>query len=120
MTSTRNKNMISDYRLQNLYNNNLFQYNLYQNSSYGLPSNSNIMPNIGYLPSKMSRDVLSNNAIDIESRLKGIGSTNLVEPQKPLKPDINNLEFKDWFDINRTIIMPFPFVHENENRPILD
>ena len=120
MTSTRNKNCLSDYKLQNQYNSNLQNYNLYINSSYGLPIEHTYMPYLGYIPSKMSRDALSNNSIDIESCLKGIGSTNLVEPQKPILPDINKIQFKEFFDRPNSVIMPYPFVHNTENRPILD
>ena len=41
--------------------------------------------------SSMARDALSGNAIDTESQLFGIGSTNLVEPQMPIRPDVKTL-----------------------------
>ena len=119
MASTRNINTMSDYNFHNLQNRNLQIYNLYKNSSSGAPVNNNCMPSIGYIPSKMSYDSFSNNPIDIESSLRGIGSTNLVEQFQPVIPDIKKIEFKEWFERQKTIIMPYPLFHNNNQRPDL-
>lgn len=119
MASTRNINTMSDYRLHTLQNRDLQTYNLYQNSSYGAPNNNRVIPNLGYMPSKMSYDSLSNNPIDIESALRGIGSTNLVEPKQPVIPDMKKLQFNDWFDRDKAVIMPYPFIHIGNQRPSL-
>lgn len=119
MASTRNINTITDYRLQTNINRNLQLYNLYENSSQGAPFSNNVVPILGYLPSKMSYDSFSNNAIDIESSLRGIKSTNLVEPTKKVIPDMKRIEFLEWFDRPNAVIMPYPFIHNENQRPVL-
>lgn len=119
MASTRNINTMSDYHLHTMQNRDLQVYNLYQNSSYGAPINNNVIPCLGYTPSKMSYDSFSHNPIDIESSLRGIGSTNLVEPKKPVVPEIKKLDFNDWFERQKAVIMPYPFMHFENQRPNL-
>jgi len=118
MTSTRNKNSQLNYNLEKANANKLFGEKLYLHSSSGRPT-SECIPSLGYMPSHISRDALSNNSIDIESQLRGIGSTNLETPYEPVTPNINNLEFKDFFDRQSNIIMPYPMVYENNQRPLL-
>lgn len=119
MASTRNINTMSDYRLHTNLNRHLQTYNLYQNSSYGAPVNNTTIPTIGYMPSKMSYDSFSKNPIDIESALRGIGSTNLVEPKPAVMPNLKTLQFQDWFQRQNAVIMPYPFVHIEDQRPNL-
>ena len=114
--NTRNRNTESDYKLERGVNQNLQQHNLYIHSSAGRPT-SECMPSVCYTPSHMSRDALSNNSVDIESALYGIGSTNLVKPCEPVTPQIRNLELKDWFDRPKEVIMPYPLVLNNNERP---
>ena len=71
-------------------------YELYQNSSYG-PAYDPAIPCVGYTPSHMARNTLSRNPIEIESALFGINSTNLVEPQKPVKPQLKTVPMKQFF-----------------------
>lgn len=115
MASTRNKNTKEDYNLQQksyfLSNN----YNLYENSSSGPAYNTSI-PELGYTPSKMSKDVFSSNSTDIESELRGIGTTNLVNEYKKVIPDYKTLRFKPYFRYI-PLIMPKPLVIENDQRP---
>ena len=118
MTSTRNKNTQLNYNLEKFNIEKLFNENLYLHSSSGRPI-SECIPALGYMPSHISREALSNNSIDIESQLRGIGSTNLETPCEPVIPSIKNLEFKDFFDRQQTIIMPYPMVYENNQRPSL-
>jgi hypothetical protein len=118
MTSTRNKNTQLNYNLEKSNTNKLLHENLYLHSSSGRPI-SECIPSLGYMPSHISRDALSNNPIDIESQLRGIGSTNLETPYDPIIPSIINLELKDFFDIQQSVIMPYPMVYENNQRPIL-
>lgn len=118
MTSTRNKNTQLNYNLEKLNTEKLLRENLYSHSSSGRPI-SECIPSLGYIPSHISREALAHNSIDIESQLRGIGSTNLETPCEPIIPSIINLEFKDFFDRQQTIIMPYPMVYENNQRPIL-
>ena len=116
MASTRNKNTSLDYNLEQSKNKLFEDHYLYLHSSSGRPI-SECMPSVGYIPSHMSRDALANNPIDIESALYGIGSTNLVKPCEPVVPSRRNLDFKDYFERPKAVIMPYPMVYANNQRP---
>ena len=116
MASTRNRNTESDYKLEQLQNTNHIENNLYVN--YGRPT-TECFPEIGYTPSKLSRDALANNPVDIESTLRGIGSTNMVNPCTSANPSLRNLDFKPFFDRPNAVVMPYPLVYENNQRPQL-
>jgi hypothetical protein len=115
MTSTRNKNTRGDYALEQKSYFLGSEYNHFENSSFGAPYKSAI-PEIGYTPSKMSCDEWSSNAIDIESELRGIGTTNLVNGYQKVVPEYKSLNFKPYFRYV-PLIMPKPLVIENEQRP---
>ncbi len=116
MTSTRNKNSQINYNLEKTNKEKLLQEKLYIHSSSGRPI-SECIPSIGYMPSHISRDALANNSIDIESQLRGIGSSNLENLCTPVVPSMRTLEFKDFFDRPQYVIMPYPLVFENNQRP---
>ena len=116
MSSTRNKNTSIDYKLQQRVNHRQIDNKLYQHSSYGRPT-SEFIPAIGYTPSHMCREALANNSVDIESALYGIGSTNLVKPCEPVNPLLKNIAFKEFFDRRTDVIMPYPMVFNNNQRP---
>ena len=63
-------------------------------------------------------NVLSNNPCDIESSLYGIGSTNLYDPQTPVKPSINKLNDIKFFEKHAKFV-PEPLVIENGQRPTI-
>jgi len=107
-----------NYNLEKSNTEKLLRENLYLHSSSGRPI-SECIPSLGYMPSHISREALSNNSIDIESQLRGIGSSNLETPCEPVIPNIINLELRDFFDREQNIIMPYPMVYENNQRPIL-
>ena len=115
MTSTRNNNMPGDYVLEQRTNIMINNHNVNQ---YGR-SHRDAHPtqNVNY--GSMSRDALSNNPIDIESSLYGISSSNLVNPCNPVNPSLRNLEFKDYFDRPQSVIMQYPHVYNNNERPKL-
>jgi len=116
MASTRNRNTPLDYNLEQHNYQDLQQRNLYIHSSSGRPT-SECIPSIGYAPSHMSRDALAKNPVDIESALYGIGSTNLVKPCEPVNPRMKNIIFKDFFERRTEVIMPYPLISNNEQRP---
>ena len=118
MTSTRNKNTQLNYNLEKSYKDKLLQEKLYIHSSSGRPI-TECIPSIGYTPSHISRDALANNAIDIETQLRGIGSTNLETPCEVVVPSIRTLELKDFFERPQSVIMPYPLIYENNQRPLL-
>jgi hypothetical protein len=115
MASTSNKNSKNDYVLeQNAYS-LAKKYNLYKNSAFG-PAYKSAIPELGYTPSRMSCDEWSSNAIDIESQLRGIGSTNLVKPKEKVVPELKSLNFVPFFR-HVPMIMPKPLVVEKGQRP---
>ena len=116
MACTRNKNTHCDYILEQRNNRLINDYRLFQNGSSGRAYCDN-MPSLGYIPSNMSRDALSNNAVDIESKLRGINSCNLVSPQQEITPQLKNICFRDFFAVNREILIPEPLIIENNQRP---
>jgi len=118
MTSTRNKNTQLNYNLEKSNIEKLLSEKLYLHSSSGRPI-SECIPSLGYMPSNVSREALASNSIDIESQLRGIGSTNLETPCEPVIPAIINLELKDFFERQQQVIMPYPMVYENNQRPVL-
>ena len=115
MTSTRNKNTKEDYSLEQKSYSLVRDYNHYQHSCFGAPYKSAI-PEVGYTPSRMSCDEWSSNAIDIESELRGIGTTNLVNKYEKVVPEYKKVEFKPFFR-HVPLIMPKPLVIENGQRP---
>ena len=96
MTSTRNNNTPGDYCLQQKAINVTRRYGEYKFGSAGAAYNPAI-PCIGYTPSHMPASFFSNNSTEIESRLFGIGSTNLVKPQSCLQPSLRTIPFKSFF-----------------------
>jgi hypothetical protein len=118
MTSTRNKNSQLNYNLEKSYKEKLLREKLYLHSSSGRPV-TECIPAIGYTPSHISRDAMANNSIDIESQLLGIGSTNLETPCEVVVPSVRTLEFKEFFERQQSIVMPYPMVYHNNQRPCL-
>jgi hypothetical protein len=115
MASTRNINTRGDYGLEKNYYDLGKKYYGYKYSQCGKAYYDSI-PSLGMMPDHMPRDSFSHNSVDIESALLGINSTNLVNPQKPIKPDFKKLPTSNFF--NRIpIIMPKPLVVEDKQRP---
>tara|TARA_B110001450_G_C17559717_1_gene456215 strand:+ start:560 stop:919 length:360 start_codon:yes stop_codon:yes gene_type:complete len=116
MASTRNRNTQIDYKLEQQKTQYSQEHKHYLHASNGRPI-TECIPTVGYIPSHMSKDALSNNPVDIESSLLGIGSTNLVSPCEPVYPSLKKLDFKDFFDRPNAVIMPYPLVYNNNQRP---
>jgi hypothetical protein len=119
MASTRNRNTQLDYKIENNKNSDYLERNLYIHSAAGIPTTV-CFPEIGYIPSHMAHQTLSNNGIDIESSLRGIGASNLVDAVEPVIPSIRQVEFKSWFERPQAVIMPYPLVFNENQRPTLD
>jgi hypothetical protein len=109
MASTRNKNTKGDYFLEQRNNCLANMYSTYQHSQYGGAYNTSL-PEIGLVPSKMSNSIFSENAIDIESGLFGINSTNLVKEAEKCVPNWKSpIPTKAYFE-RIQMIMPTPLV----------
>ena len=115
MSSTRNINMRDDYSLEQQYYGLARNYTGYKHAAQGCAYQDSI-PTIGITPGKMPRGTLSHNPIDIESALFGINSTNLVNPQKPVVPNLKKIPTSVFFD-RLQVHMPMPLVIENNQRP---
>jgi hypothetical protein len=115
MTSTRNINSRGDYKLEQRQFDLARIYTGYKHSAQGCAFKPSI-PSIGITPGHMARNTLSNNPIEIESMLFGIGSCNLVTPQKPIKPDLKKVPTSVFFD-RLPVHMPKPLVIEHNQRP---
>ena len=115
MASTKNKNTKSDYCYQQQDFRGIFNHVTYVNSQNGR-AYTDAIPQVGYMPSHMSRESFSNNSVDIESALFGINSTNLVDPQAPVVPQLKELPYCSFFD-RIPLIMPTPLVIEKNQRP---
>jgi hypothetical protein len=115
MASTRNINTPGNYKLQQTEFAQSENYTTYQNSQYGAAYDTK-QPGLGVNPAQIPWNKLSNNAVNIESFLFGINSTNLVNPAPPLYPEIKNLETANF--IKKTaVLMPEPLVQEKYQRP---
>tara|TARA_B100000424_G_C22945740_1_gene503431 strand:- start:1176 stop:1538 length:363 start_codon:yes stop_codon:yes gene_type:complete len=115
MASTRNNNTPGNYCVQQESYRNAFNYTEFKNSPYGQAYN-NALPTLGITPSHMPRSILSNNSVEIESSLFGINSTNLVNPQQPVIPNLKNLPEVSYFKKLPTF-MPEPLVVQKNQRP---
>ena len=116
MASTRNKNSPGNYFLEQRSLCHSRQHELYINSPNGHAYDP-ALPTLGFNPSVMGRDNFAYNSVDIETALFGINSTNLVEPQTPVVPEIKKLREFTYFDRTPRLIMPKPLVIENHQRP---
>jgi len=115
MASTRNKNTPSDYCLQQRIYKDTQKYNEYKYSQFGQAYDPAI-PCLGYTPSHMPWNTLSHNPVDIESTLFGIGSTNLVNPQRPIEPELKSVPMKSYFN-TLPLIMPKNLIVRKDQRP---
>ena len=112
MASTRNINMKSDYKVKKLESININNYMSYD----GFSTNSPSLFVRGANPSIYAGQ-LSYNAIDIESTLRGIMSTNLEGPSFKATPQIKTLPELEYFKVNPTYI-PQPYKHSTIERPL--
>ena len=115
MASTRNLNTRGDYALEQQGIMLSRNYNNYLHAAQGCAFQPSI-PTIGYMPNHMPRHTLSRNPIDIESALFGINSTNLVNPQSPIRPQLKKVPTSIFFD-RLPVHMPKPLVVEKNQRP---
>ena len=115
MASTRNKNTIGNYNLQQRQYHKTAEYELYPNSQYGVAYDTK-NPGNGLLPAQIAGTQLSHNSADIESFLFGINTTNLVNPAPCLVPELIKLPDANIYEKN-PILLPKPFVIEKRQRP---
>jgi len=115
MASTRSINTQGNYYLEEKEYKQSRNYTLYENSQYGAAYNTQL-PGNGLNPAQIPWNQLSNNAVEIESFLFGINSTNLVKAAPPLVAQFKNLKSANIFSKEPTLI-PEPLVVEKKQRP---
>ena len=116
MSSTRNINTPGNYYLEQKEYAHMENYTLYPNSQYGAAYDTRL-PGNGVNPGQIQWNQLSNNAVQIESFLFGVGSTNLVNPlPATLKPELKNLGTANFFERVQTLV-PEPLTVEKNQRP---
>jgi hypothetical protein len=116
MTSTRNINTRCNYNLEQRININHFDYQQYLHCSAG-KAYDEAMPCFGIYPSKVAMDTLSHNPIDIESQLRGIGSSNLVFEQPTITPEFKTVKTIKFYD-RLALQLPEPLIVEGNQRPL--
>lgn len=114
MASTSSRNTPGNYASEQWsYAQNL-NYNTY--SSYGRPVHT-YYPGDGLLAGKVHHENFAKNSCDIESMLRGIGSTNLVEPQAPVNGELYNLKSLSVID-RIPLLVPAPLKIQPNQRPL--
>jgi len=113
MSSTRLKNDQVNFNhnlgLQKSISDSCVFYNCAYPTNIGLPQE-------GILMGQMQNNIFSNNSTDVESYLRGIQSTNLVEKVKPITPEFNKLKQIDFYDKPNKVILPKQLVIEKNQR----
>ena len=115
MSCTRAKNSPGNYCLEQRGLAQTTAYDFYRYSQYGHAWKP-AMPTPGVTPSHMPRNTLSNNPVEIETVLFGIGSCNLVQPQPPTKPELHDIPEVSYFE-RVPLIMPESFTPQAQQRP---
>ena len=117
MASTRNKNTRPDFKIEQNAQKMTRNYVAFENGYAGKAFDPALaFESVGILPTKMSREHFSQNSVDIESALFGINSTNLVDPQAPVVPQLKQLPEVKFFE-RMALFMPEPLVVEKAARP---
>ena len=115
MASTLNKNTPGNYCLDQKQNTQSESWQLYTNGANGLAYDTRLA-GTGLVQGQMPWSTLSHNPVDIETFLFGIGSTNLVNPVKPLTPELKCLNSANLFK-KQDVIMPIPLAASKTQRP---
>lgn len=91
MASTRNNNTPGNFAASRMSKDRIFDTLKYKNQPNG-QAYTNHLAGDGLLMGKMGPQVLADNYTDIDSYLKGIGSTNLVNPLPEMVPEYRELD----------------------------
>ena len=116
MASTRNRNTQGNYELEQW---SLEQSRVQQSYTYQ-PNGQAITTHFagdGLIGQWMPPTLLSDNSVDVESFLRGVGTTNLVSP----KPDtqVQSKPIAQLAIFNKTpLMLPKPLYIEPEQRPL--
>jgi len=116
MASTRNKNTPGNYQLEqwSLEQSRTHQAYTYQPNGQAITTH---FAGDGLLPSRLPPTLLSDNSVDVESFLRGVGTTNLVSPKQYTQPQIKSITQLAIFD-KTPLVLPKPLYVEPEQRPL--
>ena len=117
MASTRNRNDRGNYQLEERGREEQRLYSTFRNQGNG-QAFTNHFAGDGLLGGRMGPLALSRNFADIDSYLKGTGSTNLVTPQPEIRPQLKTLESLSVID-RIPVLIPAPLRHVHDQRPLL-
>lgn len=113
MAFTHNKNMPNEYCLEQKQNQQICDDLTYKLRRTAYKS---AIPCVGINVGGMPNTVLSYNPTNTESFLYGIGSTNLVNPQKTFVPEMKILPNVAFYK-PMEVYLPKPLVIEKNQRP---
>jgi hypothetical protein len=107
MASTRSKNTPGNYDLEQHDMFKMRKYELYQGHVF---NDQTCLPGRGLLPARLPTQLFEDNC-DIESELRGIGATNLVDPKTNslLPPAARPMPTLNVID-TAAVILPQPLV----------
>lgn len=121
MSSTRNINDILNYTAEIKRNDEVNGYKFNINSQYGRSKNflgRFKLPESTQPTRQLNPDHLSYNPIDIESELRGINSTNLVNGSFSVKPDLKKIDNYKFYS-RVPLILPSQITNDQNQRPLL-
>ena len=113
MASTRNKNTRNNYAIE--LNKSIHTQDYLLAGDYA-QSNATACPGNGLGGAYIPRSKMSNNPIEIESFLFGIGSSDLTKDVATLDPELKCLPTYDIFSKQPTVV-PNKFIPNNTQRP---
>jgi len=93
---------MENYAMEQKRNKSLVEYRFFENSPNGPAITTHLQGN-GLGIAKLPPNLLSENYMDIDSFLKGIGSSNFIHPQPTIRP---------YFKQNN-------FLHMHQQEPVL-
>ena len=114
MASTRSKNDAGNYALEQRH---FHLARTHIHAPHGM-SYRTTLPELGANPSHLPREALAHNPVEIETKLFGIGSSNLVAPAPAVFPQLKTLPTQSWFD-RTPMMMPHRLIVEPDQRPAL-
>ncbi len=121
MASTRNKNMMGNFNLEMIQNDRISSN---RTNPYRTEAHETRFPDFGVNQGHIPNQIYGQNAVDVESYLKGVGATKLVKYETyykyHIKPENRSLRSLSFFDKpTSNEILPQPFLVEKNQRPFI-
>ena len=117
MASTRHKNLAGSYAQEKR---ELALSVDYKTNKNKFNSNKPMLPDFGIVGNNMGAgmfsNLMSNNGCDIESKLRGLGSSDLENTHRKITPSLNKMNHLAFFE-RPVFCAPNPLVVEQNQRP---